>query len=425
MKELIHSLPLILFLVLLLILSFSLYFGDVRINESMATTTPKRTKPKRTTPKRTTPKRTTPKRTTPKRTTPKRTTPKRTTVPITKNPKDQLSADINTIFTYVNNKQLNKGLNTEQINKGLYTEQINKGLDNKDKGPGYSYSDSDSDSDSDDDDNKSKSKSNDEEWFAYWHNVANSSDPNRFSSSNLVPKTQIVPGSCPNCQTGHGNGVCTSCGGLGGSGTTSKYKNRFSDFLSTYGSGYKGQGNWAGYGGSGSGSGSSSELGRLVAGAGSGALDLTKTALNEATDLASGAGSGALRLAENTGSGGVGLLRDTGSGATGLLRDAGSGATGLLRDAGSGAAGLLKTNPAQLGNTPYGQKNGGGQGGPNGYNAGYNNPYQSGYYSQGTYNLPNNPLGVQGIDPYSYNGALVSKGSNYIPVTGDFSSFRK
>jgi hypothetical protein len=196
--------------------------------------------------------------------------------------------------------------------------------------------------------------------------------------------------------------------------------------LSTYGSGYKGQGNWAGYGGSGSSSSSSSELGRLVAGAGSGVLDLTKTALTEATDLAEGAGSGALRLAENTGSGGVGLLRDTGSGAVGLLKDTGSGATGLLRDAGSGAAGLLKMNPAQIGNTPYGQQqNGGGQGGPNGYNAGYNNPYQSGYYSQGTYNLPNNPLGLQGIDPYSYNGALVSKGSNYIPVTGDFSSFRK
>ena len=225
--------------------------------------------------------------------------------------------------------------------------------------------------------------------------------------------------------TGHGNGVCTSCGGLGGSGTTSKYKNRFSDFLATYGSGYKGQGNWAGYGGysnctssgSGSGSGSksgsnnSSELGRLAAGAGSGALDLTKTALTEVTDLAESAGSGA-----------TGLLRDTGSGAVGLLRDTGSGATGLLRDAGSGAAGLLKSNPTQLGNNPYGQQNGGG---PSGYNAGYNNPYQSGYYSQGTYNLPNNPLGVQGIDPYSYNGALVSKGGNYIPITDDFSSFRK
>ena len=52
-------------------------------------------------------------------------------------------------------------------------------------------------------------------------------------------------------------------------------------------------------------------------------------------------------------------------------------------------------------------------------------PYQSGYFSKGSYSLPNNPLGLQGIDPYSYNGALVSKGGNYIPLTDDFSAFRK
>jgi hypothetical protein len=122
-------------------------------------------------------------------------------------------------------------------------------------------------------------------------------------------------------------------------------------------------------------------------------------------------------LLEDTGSGAKDLLEDTGSGATSLLRDAASGAAGLLRDAGSGVAGVLKTNPLQIDNRNKNEQSQSQQ-----Y---VNNPYQTGYYTQGTYNLPNNPLGIQGIDPYSYNGALVSKGSNYIPVTSDFSSFRK
>ena len=270
-----------------------------------------------------------------------------------------------------------------------------------------------------------KDKKDRDEWFERWNSIANSTDPNLITSSNYVPKTQIIPPLCQNCPmlSGTNAGVCTSCGGLGGNGTSSKYKNRFSDFLSTYGSGYKGQGAWAGIGGSGRDD-SDPSLSRLAEKTGEGVFDLTKTALNNATGLAYGAGSGAVGLARDTGSGAVGLVRDTGSGAVGLVRDTGSGAAGLLRDTGSGAAGLLKSNPMQVG-SPY--ANAGYGYGNQGYGyIGYgNNPYQSGYYSQGTYSIPNNPIGMQGIDPYSYNGALVSKGGNYIPVTDDFSSFRK
>jgi hypothetical protein len=142
-------------------------------------------------------------------------------------------------------------------------------------------------------------------------------------------------------------------------------------------------------------------VGRLAEKTGAGVVDVTKTVVNNATGLAAGAGLGAFKLVE-----------DAGSGAVGLVRDAGSGAVGLVKDTGAGAASLLKSNPVQI-NVQQPQ------------NIGYNNPYQTGYYSQGTYNLPNNPLGIQAIDPYSYNGALVSKGGNYIPVTDDFSQFRK
>lgn len=268
---------------------------------------------------------------------------------------------------------------------------------------------------------KEKTLDDTENWLKFWNGVANSSNPNAvFNSSNYISKTSIIPPVCPQCVIG--GGVCTSCGGNGGAGTTSQYKNRFSDFLASYGSGYRGNGNWAGYGGRGP------TFGQVVDNAGSGVVDVTKTALNNATGLAAGAGLGAIGLAAGAGSEAVGLARDAGSGAVGLLKDAGSGAKDLLEDAGSGAAALLKSNPLQI------------NGQPNATNANSNtntntntnnsvgqpnNPYQTGYYSQGTYNLPNNPLGIQGIDPYSYNGALVSKGSNYIPVTDDFSQFRK
>ena len=257
-------------------------------------------------------------------------------------------------------------------------------------------------------------------WVAFWNTVANSNDPNAmFQSSNYIPKTSVVPHVCPNCpqraNAGANAGVCTSCGGQGGSGTTSTYKNKFADFLAVHGNGYKGDGKWDSRG---------PGLGRLAEEAGSGAVDLTKTVLNDATGLARDTGSGVKGFLEDTGSGAVGLLKDTGSGAVGLLKDTSSGAVGLLKDTGSGVAGILKSNPAQLNNPYNGTQNGqGGQGGQAGSSV--NSPYQSGYYSQGTYNLPNNPLGIQGIDPYSYNGALVQKGSNYIPITDDFSAFRK
>ena len=258
-------------------------------------------------------------------------------------------------------------------------------------------------------------------WADYWNNVAESGDG--MNQGNYVPKTAIIPPVCPMCpQRNNGGigGVCTGCGGLGGNGTQMQYKNRFSDFLASHGSGYRGNGKWGG---------SNPSLGQIVDNAGSGIVDVTKTALDNATLLAAGAGvlaedagSGAVGLAKDAGSGAVDLAKDAGSGAIGFAKDAGSGATSLLRDAGSGAVGLLKSNPLQVGDTQPGSTNAPSNQVPG---AQPNNPYQSGYYSQGTYNLPNNPLGIQGIDPYSYNGALVSKGGNYIPITDDFSAFRK
>jgi hypothetical protein len=147
-------------------------------------------------------------------------------------------------------------------------------------------------------------------------------------------------------------------------------------------------------------------LGQVLEDTGSGLKDVTKTALNDATGLAAGAGLGAL-----------GLVAGAGMGAHDLIEDAGSGATSLLRDAGSGVVSLLQSNPANVGQ-PYSQGQGtAGQTDANGNSTGY----YAGSGSGGLGTVPTN----QFIDPYSYNGALVSKGSNYIPVTDDFSAFRK
>jgi len=285
-------------------------------------------------------------------------------------------------------------------------------------------------------DSKSESSAESDTWFKYWEHVAKSNDPGKFSSSNMIPKTQVVPPICPNCATSSptsttapsscSGGACTSCGGFGGNGTTMSHNNRFSDFIAKYGPGYQGEGKWSGYGGTKSTETSKdtktstekksettdeNSLAKFAKDAGSGAKDLLQDT-----------GSGATGLLKDSASGATGLLRDSASGATGLLRDTASGATGLLKETGSGIAGLLKSSPTQLENKQQNSQTSSSQ---SSSGQGYNNPYQTGYYSQGVYNLPNNPLGIQGVDPYSYNGALVSKGSNYIPVTSDFSSFRK
>ena len=65
--------------------------------------------------------------------------------------------------------------------------------------------------------------------------------------------------------------------------------------------------------------------------------------------------------------------------------------------------------------------------GNGGYNGGYNNGY-NGYGGYGIQTQRDNyyvPYPVaQGVNPYSYNGALPTKGStNFMPVTADFSKF--
>ena len=112
-----------------------------------------------------------------------------------------------------------------------------------------------------------------------------------------------------------------------------------------------------------------------------------------------------------------GFAKETVGGTVGLAKETVGGAIGLVKDAGSGVASVLKTDPTKVTGPTMGGQSGSGQSG-SGQSAG-------GGIDQ--------PIGIgtrkgdsqSAIDPYSYNGALVSKGGNYIPITSDFSAFAK
>lgn len=252
-------------------------------------------------------------------------------------------------------------------------------------------------------------------WLAFWNTVASSDDiANAMKSSNFIPKTAVIPPVCPTCSQcsgGNCSGACTNCGGQGGSGTQTGYRNRFSDFLALYGQGQGlggGQGG-QGYGGGQGGSSDGQRAFQLAEDAGSGTVGLVKdTGKAGLGVLAVGAGLGVGAV-----QGTVGLAKEAVGGTVGLAKETVGGAVGLAKDAGSGLVSVLKSNPTQLG----------GQGSESGY--GDQNSGELGS-AGGTRGQGVGTRGGKGmIDPYSYNGALVSKGGNYIPITTDFSAFGK
>jgi hypothetical protein len=307
-------------------------------------------------------------------------------------------------------------------------------------------------------------------WLAYWNTVANSQG--NYSQDYLL-KTQIVPPVCPSCPScPHGGGACTNCGGQGGSGTQGVGMPigvpGGANMGPSTGAGAIGMSGAvvAGLDGSGNkqfdatsmGSGNfvttanADTLGGATTiqtlGAVAGVEDVAKTGatalgtvtktgadvINKtvdttgnvltsagtgATNLVGGTIGTAANLASSAGSGTVGLLRDTASGTVGLLKDTASGTVGLVKDAGSGATKVLSQGPNRQGQgQSYGQGQGYGQYG-NGYNNG-GDRYKNGWMQAGAMQQ-----GANGVDLYSGYGALPPKGSDFIPITSDFSAFGK
>jgi hypothetical protein len=265
-----------------------------------------------------------------------------------------------------------------------------------------------------------------------------------FFSDDYFLKTEAVPPvcpQCPNCPTS-GTGTCTSCGGNGGSGTTlsscspvdlhltpilsTKYTDNLGNIYiaTTDNSGnksYRLEGKMT-TGGTASTGGTTStntigtsvtSLDNNISGVANNVINTAGGVVGTAGNLAYSAGSGAVNLLKDTGSGAVDLLKDTGSGAINLLKDTGSGALGLLKDTGSGIS-HLGSGGLQMQGSQYNSAGAAGATGSAGA--------QMGTTSDKTFGkMP----GQTPVDNYSYYGALQSKGGNFMPVTADFSSFRK
>jgi hypothetical protein len=233
-------------------------------------------------------------------------------------------------------------------------------------------------------------------WLAFWNTVANGTNQNTIkSASNMVPKTSVVPSvcsNCPNCNNCNGN-VCTNCGGHGGAGTN------LANWRESNGRGSNGE----------------PGPGRIIYDTGAGTKELLEEAGSGTTGLVRDAGkaglgvaSAGVGLAKDTVQGGVGLARETVQGGVGLARETVGGTIDLVKSAGTGATNILGSkNPTQVGDPINGSSESGSE-------------LVGGNSRQGL-----GRQGIPGIDPYSYYGALPSKGANYMPITADFSSFSK
>jgi hypothetical protein len=99
--------------------------------------------------------------------------------------------------------------------------------------------------------------------------------------------------------------------------------------------------------------------------------------------------------------GAVGLTKEAVGGAVGLTKEVVGGAVGLTKEVVGGAVGIVKDTASGI------------------YNIGDNQKTSSTSKSTTAYDA-SSP-----VDQYSYYGALKSKGGNFMPVTADFSSFRR
>lgn len=272
-------------------------------------------------------------------------------------------------------------------------------------------------------------------WYWYFNTIAQTNkDGSKYLSDDYFLKTEAVPPVCPECPQCNKNGPCTNCGGNGGCGATtstespSKLPNgAIKDSSGNVYVPYKGKDGSTRYksltavdkDGEFVTTADPNTLGGSLAVTSLGLGQVGTAGLNTVGDVA----NNALNTTGNIVGGTVGtaadLLKSTGSGAVGLVKDTGSGAVGFLKDIGSGIVSL----GGETGVRQQGQQ--GQQGVTVSNNVG---GYTSGGYGQLGAVSDKNFGSVPGqttVDNYSYFGALQSKGDNYMPVTADFSSFRK
>jgi len=265
-------------------------------------------------------------------------------------------------------------------------------------------------------------------------------------SDDYILKTQVVPPvcpSCPSCPNTAGN-VCTNCGGGGGSGTggTGEKNMAVSGSISDKGADInavsgdnvttKGNGKFAT-------NADTSTVGGSVAVSGLGVVSGVENVAKTGADVITSSVGAVGGLAGNVVNSATGIVKDTGSGVKEIVKDTGSGAYNLVTGAASGANSLVRDTASGVVN--LGKDRDDIYRGNDSNNSGYSNSgYSSSYNRNGeqssntnagsqvsdsTYGRINTGKGTP-IDNYSYYGALQSKGNtNFMPVTADFSNFRK
>jgi len=239
--------------------------------------------------------------------------------------------------------------------------------------------------------------------FWKWWSYFNSNAVGGVSNDYML-KTQIVPPVCPSCPACQG-GACTNCGGQGGSGS-----------MSSDGSSLAVKGPSAAVASLGQSAGqtitgTAAVAGLTAVGAGAVAGNVIGKTVDTAGNIVGKTVDTAGNVINRTFDAAGNIVDKTFDAAGGVANATGN----LLYSAGSGVSNLLTPNQRlDQGSDPTRV----------GYQQSYMGP-RPGSNNTGIYQpLPaQQQKGGSQIDPYTYNGALQSKGSNFRPVTTDFSSF--
>jgi hypothetical protein len=241
--------------------------------------------------------------------------------------------------------------------------------------------------------------------FWKWWSYFNSNAIGGLSNDYML-KTQIVPPVCPSCPACQG-GACTNCGGQGGSGSMAQDGSS----LAVKGSpdGVNGPSSAAASIGQSAGqtiTNTAAIAGLTTVGTGAIAADLAGKTIGTAGNIVGKTVDTAGNIVNRTFDTAGNIVDRTFDAAGNVVNTTGN----LLYSAGSGVSNLLSSDPTRVG---YNQSYRGPRPGSN--NTGI---YQPMVTPQASSQQPGSK-----IDPYTYNGALQSKGSNYRPITTDFSSF--
>lgn len=226
--------------------------------------------------------------------------------------------------------------------------------------------------------------------------------------NDYILKTQIIPPVCPQCPTAVG--ICTTCGkpapvpapvpapapSRSRSPTRSGSPSRFYDGLKEAGS----------------------ETSDLLKSTGSGTANLLRSTGSGTKHLLEEAGSGGKQILEETASGIVGLGKTAVGETVKLGKQAVGGTVDILKDVTSSTVDLARSAGGEVKEILTGEED------RKYYNQrgmyGRDGSINTGYYGKGT-------QGLQGSqDVWNYNGALPNRGSSvFIPITADFSAFKK